>query len=160
MFRTFFSRSKPIFAIARVGQRPAQRSPLCANVNPNVSFCTGSHDDFKPQRNAPPMNDPDSVNSFIEKSTKENKIMVFMKGTPEAPQCGFSGQVVRILHAEGVEFASANVLEDNDLREGIKTYSNWPTVPQVYIDGEFVGGCDIMTQLYQSGELEEMLNKE
>lgn len=83
--------------------------------------------------------------------------MVFMKGTPEQPQCGFSGQVVRILHAEGQEFASANVLEDPALREGVKKYSDWPTVPQVYINGEFVGGCDIMTQLYKSGELEEML---
>ena len=93
-------------------------------------------------------------------AVKDNKVMVFMKGTPEQPQCGFSGQVVRILHAEGAEFASANVLEDWDLREGIKKFSDWPTVPQVYIDGEFVGGCDVMTSLYQSGELEEMLKGE
>lgn len=86
--------------------------------------------------------------------------MLFMKGTPEQPQCGFSAQVVRILHAEGTEFASANVLEDWDLREGIKKFSDWPTVPQVYIDGEFVGGCDVMTSLYQSGELEDMLKDE
>ena len=101
-----------------------------------------------------------SPNSFRTQAVKDNKVMLFMKGTPEQPQCGFSAQVVRILHAEGTEFASANVLEDWDLREGIKKFSDWPTVPQVYIDGEFVGGCDVMTSLYQSGELEDMLKGE
>ena len=89
-------------------------------------------------------------------AVKDNKVMVFMKGTHEQPQCGFGGQVVRILHAEGAEFASHDVLEDWDLREGIKS-SRIGRFLQVYIDGEFVGGCDVMTSLYQSGELEEML---
>lgn len=93
-------------------------------------------------------------------SVEENRVMLFMKGTPEQPQCGFSAQVVRILDAEGAEFASANVLEDMELREGVKSFSDWPTIPQVYIDGEFVGGCDVMTSLYQTGELETMLKTE
>ena len=82
-----------------------------------------------------------------------------MKGTPSAPQCGFSMQVVRVLHAVGVEFSSINVLEHPEIREGIKKYSEWPTIPQLYVDGEFVGGCDIVTAQYQSGELKELLEE-
>lgn len=92
-------------------------------------------------------------------AVKDNKIMLFMKGTPEAPQCGFSMQVVRILHAQGVDFASANVLEHPGIREGIKEYSSWPTIPQLYINGEFVGGCDIVTTMHQNGDLEDMLKE-
>ena len=83
--------------------------------------------------------------------------MLYMKGTPAAPQCGFSQQVVRILHATGAEFSSVNVLEDASIREGIKDYSQWPTIPQLYVGGEFVGGCDIVTQAFQSGDLDQML---
>ena len=96
---------------------------------------------------------------MIDEQVKENKVMLFMKGTPERPQCGFSQQVVRILHATGVDFSSVNVLEDDAIREGIKTYSDWPTIPQLYVGGDFVGGCDIITQEFQSGKLDEMLKK-
>eukprot|EP00940_MAST-03C_sp_MAST-3C-sp2_P002119 g2119.t1 len=147
----------------RAGLRGAWRS----RVSNNRSFAgaassgdgdkgSASHDDFAPQRKAK-IEDGNSAEAFIKQAVEDNRVMVFMKGTPEQPQCGFSAQVVRILHAEGAEFASANVLEDMDLREGIKVFSDWPTIPQVYIDGEFVGGCDVMTSLYQSGDLEEML---
>jgi monothiol glutaredoxin len=81
-----------------------------------------------------------------------------MKGTPTFPQCGFSGQVVQILDYLGVQYSGVNVLESDDLRQGIKEYSNWPTVPQLYVKGEFVGGADIVREMFQAGELQDMLN--
>ncbi|WP_353931380.1 Grx4 family monothiol glutaredoxin [Okeanomitos corallinicola TIOX110] len=95
------------------------------------------------------------VKERIEKLIKENKIMVFMKGTKLMPQCGFSNNVVQILNALGVPFETINVLDDNEIRQGIKEYSNWPTIPQVYINGEFLGGSDILIEMYQKGELQE-----
>jgi monothiol glutaredoxin len=93
----------------------------------------------------------------IDKIVKENKVIVFMKGSKLMPQCGFSNNVVQILNVLGVPFETVDVLQDYDIRNGIKEYSNWPTIPQVYINGEFVGGSDIMVELYQSGELQEMV---
>jgi monothiol glutaredoxin len=93
----------------------------------------------------------------IEGDIKQNKVMLYMKGTPMFPQCGFSARVVQILSHMDVPFQSANVLEDMELREGIKEFSQWPTIPQLYVDGEFVGGCDIVTEMFQSGELETLL---
>lgn len=87
----------------------------------------------------------------------ENKIVVFMKGNKLMPQCGFSNNVVQILNALGVPFETVDVLEDYEIRQGIKEYSNWPTIPQVYIDGQFIGGSDIMIELYQKGELQQMV---
>ncbi|XP_050304263.1 glutaredoxin-related protein 5, mitochondrial [Anthonomus grandis grandis] len=95
----------------------------------------------------------------IKKLVGNNKVVVFMKGVPEQPQCGFSNAVVQILRMHGVSYDSHNVLADESLRQGIKEYSNWPTIPQVYINGEFVGGCDIMLQMHQSGDLIEELEK-
>ena len=93
----------------------------------------------------------------IETLVKGNKIMVFMKGSKLMPQCGFSNNVVQILNSMGVPFETVDILENPALREGIKEYSEWPTIPQVYVNGEFMGGSDIMIELYQSGELQEML---
>ncbi len=93
----------------------------------------------------------------IESLIKEHKIMVFMKGNKLMPQCGFSNQVVQILNILGVPYETVDVLADQDIRQGVKEYSNWPTIPQVYINGEFVGGCDVMTELYQKGELQQMV---
>jgi len=93
----------------------------------------------------------------IDQLVKENKILVFMKGSKLMPMCGFSNNVVQILSSLGVSFTTVDVLEDYDIRQGIKDYSNWPTIPQVYINGEFVGGSDIMIELYQSGELQQMV---
>jgi len=93
------------------------------------------------------------INSFIDNSVKSNDVFLFMKGTPDFPQCGFSGQVVQILSYLGVEYASANVLESDELRDGIKSYTNWPTIPQLYVKGEFVGGADIIREMFQEGEL-------
>src|SRR5471032_808625 len=89
----------------------------------------------------------------------ENPVVLFMKGTPQFPMCGFSGQVVQILDYIGVPYKGLNVLENEDLRNGIKTYSNWPTIPQLYVKGEFVGGCDIIREMFQAGELQGLLKE-
>ncbi len=93
----------------------------------------------------------------IESEIKSNPVMLYMKGDAMFPQCGFSARVVQILTHLGVPFATANVLEDPQLREGVKQFSQWPTVPQLYVKGEFVGGCDIVTEMFQSGELGTLL---
>lgn len=99
----------------------------------------------------------EDVLSKIEQQVKNNKVMLFMKGTPNAPQCGFSAHTVEILQSYGVPFETADVLADPAVRDGIKRYSNWPTIPQVYIGGKFVGGCDIVHELHERGELEPLL---
>ena|ERR1019366_995349 len=93
----------------------------------------------------------------IESAVKENKVMIFMKGNRSSPQCGFSAATVAIFEQLGVPFATADVLSDPELRDAIKSYSNWPTIPQVFIDGKFVGGCDIIRELHETGELEPMV---
>jgi monothiol glutaredoxin len=95
----------------------------------------------------------------IEAELKANPVVIFMKGTPVFPQCGFSARVVQILSHVGVPFKGINVLEDTEIREGIKAYTNWPTIPQIYVQGEFVGGCDIIIEMFQSGELQAMLKE-
>ncbi|XP_025725194.1 glutaredoxin-related protein 5, mitochondrial [Callorhinus ursinus] len=96
----------------------------------------------------------------LDALVKKDKVVVFLKGTPEQPQCGFSNAVVQILRLHGVrDYAAYNVLDDPQLRQGIKDYSNWPTIPQVYLNGEFVGGCDILLQMHQNGDLVEELKK-
>ena len=97
------------------------------------------------------------VTQQIDQVVKSNDVVLFMKGTPQMPQCGFSSQVVQILDYVGVEYKSVNVLADEDIRNGIKEYSNWPTVPQLYVKGEFVGGCDIVREMFQAGELADHL---
>ena len=99
------------------------------------------------------------IEAFIDNSVKSNDVFLFMKGTPDFPQCGFSGQVVQILNYLGVEYSSANVLEADDLREGVKTYTNWPTIPQLYVKGEFVGGADILKEMFQAGELQGLFEQ-
>ncbi len=99
------------------------------------------------------------INATISEQVKSNPVMLFMKGTPDFPQCGFSGQVVQILKYLDLEFSSANVLESDELRQGIKSFSNWPTIPQLYVKGEFVGGADIVREMFQAGELQELLTR-
>ena len=93
----------------------------------------------------------------IKKTIEVNNVVLFMKGTPDFPQCGFSSKVVQLLRACNADFIGVNVLSDPDIRQGIKDYTNWPTIPQLYIRGEFVGGFDIATELFESGELQKML---
>ncbi|HEY0651256.1 Grx4 family monothiol glutaredoxin [Phenylobacterium sp.] len=97
------------------------------------------------------------VHDWIAKSVAEHPVILFMKGVPEQPQCGFSAVTVQILDHLGVDFVGVNVLQNDQLREGIKTFSDWPTIPQLYVKGEFVGGCDIVREMFQSGELKTML---
>jgi monothiol glutaredoxin len=97
------------------------------------------------------------VHDFIAKAVAEHPVVLFMKGVPEAPQCGFSAQVVQILDHVGADFVGVNVLQNDQLREGIKTFSDWPTIPQLYVKGEFVGGCDIVREMFQTGELKPFL---
>ena len=93
----------------------------------------------------------------IDNTVKSNKVMLFMKGSPKEPMCGFSAKVSGILNGMEVDYAWADVLQHPDVRQGIKEYAEWPTIPQLYIDGEFVGGCDIVTEMYLNGELEKLL---
>ncbi len=95
----------------------------------------------------------------ITKLIESDDVVLFMKGTPDFPQCGFSANVVGILNYFGIKFSSFNVLEDNELREGIKSFSNWPTIPQIYMKKEFIGGCDILRELAENGEIQDVLNK-
>ncbi|MDY8110565.1 Grx4 family monothiol glutaredoxin [Fulvimarina sp. 2208YS6-2-32] len=99
------------------------------------------------------------INEWIDSEVKSNDVVVFMKGTPSFPQCGFSGQVVQIIDYLGVEYKGVNVLTSDDLRQGIKAYSDWPTIPQLYVKGEFVGGCDIIREMFQAGELKALFEE-
>ena len=96
-----------------------------------------------------------NIQDEIKDTVTNNPVVLFMKGTPQFPMCGFSGQVVQILDYLGVPYKGVNVLDNQDVREGIKTYSNWPTIPQLYVKGEFIGGCDIVREMFQSGELQQ-----
>ena len=99
----------------------------------------------------------DEILTSIDNAVKGNDVLLFMKGTPTFPQCGFSSVVVQVLDYLGVEYQAVNVLEDQGVREGIKTYSNWPTIPQLYVKGEFVGGCDIVKEMFEAGELKDFM---
>jgi len=101
-----------------------------------------------------------SIQDVIKKQVSENRVVLYMKGTPDFPQCGFSANAVGILRACGVDHIfTVNVLENPDIRQGIKEYANWPTIPQLYVNGEFVGGSDILTEMYKSGELKKLIEK-
>lgn len=95
----------------------------------------------------------------IETLLNQHEVVLFMKGTPEKPACGFSNVVVQILRLQGVEYHSINILEDPDMRQGIKDYANWPTIPQIYVKGEFIGGCDILREMHESGELADLFKE-
>ena len=104
------------------------------------------------------MDNVDHVSQNIENEIKSNDVVLFMKGTPIFPMCGFSAATVEVLNKIGVKFQSVNVLDSDEMREGIKKFSNWPTIPQLYVKEEFIGGCDIVREMFESGELLELLN--
>mgnify|MGYP005862526551 CR=1 FL=1 len=137
----------------------AQRVP--SSVVPTsfqiASFSSDSHDDFAPKRKA--VGGEDEAIQMIKEHVESNPIMLYMKGSPNMPMCGFSAKVVQILQAEGVDFASVNVLDYPSIREGVKKFSEWPTIPQLYVKGEFIGGCDIITAMAESKELAELLQE-
>ncbi len=99
------------------------------------------------------------IHQSIREALDAHEVVLFMKGTPVFPQCGFSAHVVQVLSHLGVKFASVNVLDDPEIRQGVKEFSNWPTIPQLYVKGEFVGGCDIISEMFQSGELSTLLSE-
>jgi monothiol glutaredoxin len=101
----------------------------------------------------------EEINERIKKTLQSDPILLFMKGNPDFPQCGFSAQAVAALRACGAEFSSFNIFEDSEIREGLKAYSNWPTYPQLYVNGELIGGCDIVVEMYHSGELKKLLDE-
>lgn len=141
----------------RLLARPGLRVPVQRSVQNSLRyFSDDSHDDFKPKKKEVG-DDMREVLELIDKQVKEYPLLLFMKGTPSKPQCGFSLQVVRILNAVGADFNTINVLEYPAIREAVKQYSEWPTIPQLYVNGEFIGGCDIITTMYKEGELETML---
>ncbi|MBW0152203.1 Grx4 family monothiol glutaredoxin [Phenylobacterium sp.] len=102
----------------------------------------------------------DPAHAFIAKTLQDHQVVLFMKGVPEQPRCGFSGLVVQILDHLGVDFVGVDVLQDDSLRDGIKTFSDWPTIPQLYVKGEFIGGCDIVREMFQNGELKPFLSEQ
>jgi monothiol glutaredoxin len=102
----------------------------------------------------------DPIHDFIAKAVQDHPVVLFMKGVPEQPQCGFSAQVVQILDHLGADFVGVNVLQNDQLRDGIKAFSDWPTIPQLYVKGEFVGGCDIVREMFQAGELKTFLSEQ
>ncbi len=100
-----------------------------------------------------------AIEQFIDNEVKSNEVVLFMKGTPQFPMCGFSAQIVQILEHLGVSYKGLNVLDSEEMRQGIKSYSNWPTIPQLYVKGEFVGGCDIVREMFQAGELQGLMKE-
>jgi monothiol glutaredoxin len=100
----------------------------------------------------------ENIKNEIENEIKSNDVVLYMKGTPVFPQCGFSASTVGVLNHLGIKFSTVNVLENENIRQGIKEYANWPTIPQLYVKGEFVGGCDIIREMYESGELNELIS--
>ncbi len=144
--------ARSVFGLKTFASRNVVATPRIMTFR---AFSNESHDDFKPKKKVIEQG-MDEVVKLVDKQVKENAVMLYMKGTPQQPQCGFSLQAVRILNALGVDFSAVNVLEYPAIREGIKVYSDWPTLPQLYVAGEFVGGCDIMTTMYQDGQLEQL----
>eukprot|EP00577_Skeletonema_sp_RCC1716_P025645 CAMPEP_0113413916 /NCGR_PEP_ID=MMETSP0013_2-20120614/23720_1 /TAXON_ID=2843 ORGANISM="Skeletonema costatum, Strain 1716" /NCGR_SAMPLE_ID=MMETSP0013_2 /ASSEMBLY_ACC=CAM_ASM_000158 /LENGTH=179 /DNA_ID=CAMNT_0000300701 /DNA_START=34 /DNA_END=573 /DNA_ORIENTATION=- /assembly_acc=CAM_ASM_000158 len=176
MFRLVASRSKSIRPIASCVDSFAARafsrqsSAVAASSQyqiPTSAFplhqrqFSSSHDDFSPQKkhNLDGNENESEIIKMIDSHVKANNIMLYMKGSPSQPMCGFSATVVQILKSTGCDFASVNVLDYPDVREGVKKYAQWPTIPQLYVNGEFVGGCDIIKDMHESGELKELLEE-
>jgi monothiol glutaredoxin len=171
MLRRSLVASRPVLPHAarpqQVAARPSgalcapARALLCRPRKCACQFSTkvsgDSAKEFLPESKAPSQDH--EVQDWLKKAVQENKVLLFMKGTPEAPQCGFSRKVAVILKEHKASFSSADVLSSPEIREGIKVFSNWPTLPQLYIGGEFIGGCDIVSDMAASGELKGKLEK-
>lgn len=147
-------------ALLRTARHTALRNVSKSYVVPEARvafFSSGSHDDFAPKRKE--VGGEEEAIGLIQEHVNSNPIMLYMKGNPSMPMCGFSAKVVGILQEEGADFSSVNVLDYPTIREGVKKFSEWPTIPQLYVGGEFIGGCDIITSMHESGELKELLNE-
>ncbi|CAH8327420.1 unnamed protein product [Eruca vesicaria subsp. sativa] len=130
---------------------------MMRSYSTTVPSDSDTHDDFKPTQKVPSGSSTDSLKDIVENDVKENPVMIYMKGVPEAPQCGFSSLAVRVLQQYSVPIGSRNILEDQDLKNAVKSFSHWPTFPQIFIKGEFIGGSDIILNMHKEGELEEKL---
>ena len=144
------------FLASRASTSPSLPARVRAASRARRAFASDTHDDFKPKV-ADASNE--DVERAIESDVQTNAVLIYMKGSPSAPQCGFSNMACRILDHHGVEYASRNVLASEELRNGIKAYSAWPTIPQVFVNGEFIGGCDVTVEMYKSGELSTILKE-
>eukprot|EP00929_Paragymnodinium_shiwhaense_P001336 TRINITY_DN101561_c0_g1_i1.p2 TRINITY_DN101561_c0_g1~~TRINITY_DN101561_c0_g1_i1.p2 ORF type:complete len:174 (-),score=54.19 TRINITY_DN101561_c0_g1_i1:158-679(-) len=145
-------------ASAAVVRAPAARLALTQALLPSSERFFCSHPDFQAQSNVEGSED-DEVQQKLKKLVSDNKVVLFMKGSPDAPQCGFSRTVAQILNMEECDdYAYVDVLKYPEVREGVKKFSDWPTIPQLYVNGEFLGGCDIVTQMHREGELKESLS--
>jgi monothiol glutaredoxin len=136
--------------------------PACADASADSGRCERTGDAYNRRLPAPCPPDKERAMDALERITKqvtENPVIIYMKGTPEFPQCGFSARTVQALNACGVEYAYVNIFEDEEIYRSLPKFANWPTFPQVYVKGELVGGCDIMLDLFQSGELQKMLKE-
>mmetsp|Transcript_1806 Transcript_1806/g.2486 ORF Transcript_1806/g.2486 Transcript_1806/m.2486 type:complete len:155 (+) Transcript_1806:49-513(+) len=142
-----------------VARQCAKKQSFAPTALFKVSYTSESHDDFAPKKKID-IEDEDEAQNLIAEHVADNKIMLYMKGNPSMPQCGFSARVVQALQTEGVDFASVNVLDYPEIREGVKKFSEWPTIPQLYVNGEFIGGCDIVMSMQESGELGDLLKDE
>lgn len=144
------------FPTAAVVVRGAFHARLAPGWNRQFSSSTGSDKDFEPKRAVPPTFE--EIKAKLEELVKNNKVVLFMKGSPTAPQCGFSRQVVQILAEEGMaDYIYVDILKSEVIRESVKKFSDWPTIPQLYIGGEFIGGCDITKEMHAAGELKQLL---
>eukprot|EP00934_Nitzschia_sp_Nitz4_P007924 Nitzschia sp. Nitz4//scaffold166_size90379//49372//50115//NITZ4_005061-RA/size90379-augustus-gene-0.13-mRNA-1//-1//CDS//3329538208//7914//frame0 len=123
---------------------------------PVAFFSSDSHDDFAPQRKKV---EQDDALELVKDLVATHPVLLYMKGNPSMPMCGFSARAVQALQAEGVDFSSVNVLDYPDVREAVKQFADWPTIPQLYVNGEFIGGCDIVVQMHESGELKDLLSE-
>lgn len=153
------SSARALLSTARYEAREAGIAlPSSSSFLSSTSFGSDAdtHDDFKPKAKSGASS---SVDDVISADVKSHNVFLYMKGVPTQPMCGFSNMAARILDAYGVEYGSRDVLSDPELREGIKAYTAWPTIPQIFIEGEFVGGSDILMEMHQSGELEQKLSK-
>ncbi|KAH6570286.1 hypothetical protein BASA61_001660 [Batrachochytrium salamandrivorans] len=142
-------------AMSRAFRTLAAPQKISFSIARGNSFAFPSHSiiNYAPCRSI-----SDSLKAQIDQAVKDNPVVVFMKGNKESPQCGFSRAVVQILEIQGVtNFKTVNVLSDSEIRDGIKEYTSWPTIPQVFVKGEFVGGCDILMNMHRSGDLEQLL---
>ena len=136
----------------------ASVAPAPVAFQQKAFFSDDSHNDFAPKRKE--VSGEDEALKMIQDHVSNNHIMLYMKGNPSQPMCGFSAKVVQVLQTEGADFSSVNVLDYPAIREGVKKFSEWPTVPQLYVNGEFLGGCDIILAMHESGELAECLKEE
>mmetsp|Transcript_83778 Transcript_83778/g.194902 ORF Transcript_83778/g.194902 Transcript_83778/m.194902 type:complete len:164 (-) Transcript_83778:86-577(-) len=145
--------------VGRQLARPCPRAVPLVTAFEVRARAFSSHPDFEPQRHTEGA-EQDVVQEKLKKLVEENKVVLFMKGSPDAPQCGFSRTVASVLQAEGFQdYAYVDVLKYPEVREGVKKFSDWPTVPQLYVKGEFIGGCDIVLQMHREGELKPVLDK-